>query len=45
MDQKGRTLKKQGFDPLGQGPDAFRHYLASEITRWSEVARLAGVRS
>jgi tripartite-type tricarboxylate transporter receptor subunit TctC len=39
------TLKKQGFDPLGQGPDAFKRYLLSEITRWSEVARHARVRS
>jgi tripartite-type tricarboxylate transporter receptor subunit TctC len=39
------TLQKQGFDPLGQGPDAFRRCLLSEITRWSEVARHAGVRS
>ena len=39
------TLKKQGFDPLGQGPDAFKRYLLSEISRWSEVARHAGVRS
>jgi tripartite-type tricarboxylate transporter receptor subunit TctC len=38
-------LKKQGFDPLGEGPDAFGRYLRSEITRWSEVARRAGVRS
>jgi len=36
------TLKKQGFDPLGQGPDAFKRY---EITRWSDVARHAGVKS
>jgi tripartite-type tricarboxylate transporter receptor subunit TctC len=39
------VLKKQGFDPLGEGPDAFGRYLRSEITRWSEVARRAGVRS
>lgn len=39
------TLKKQGFDPLGEGPDAFGRYVRSEITRWSEVARLAGVKS
>ena len=39
------TLKKQGFDPLGQGPDAFKRYLLSEITRWYEVARHAGVKS
>ena len=39
------NLKKQGFDPLGEGPDAFGRYVRSEITRWSEVARLAGVKS
>ena len=39
------TLKKQGFDPLGTGPDAFGRYLQSEINRWSEVARAAGVKS
>jgi tripartite-type tricarboxylate transporter receptor subunit TctC len=38
------TLKKQGFDPLGEGPDAFGQYVRNEITRWSEVARLAGVK-
>jgi tripartite-type tricarboxylate transporter receptor subunit TctC len=39
------VLEKQGFDPLGEGPDAFGAYLRSEIIRWSEVARRAGVRS
>lgn len=39
------TLKKQGFEPLGTGPDAFGSYLRNEITRWSEVARIAGVKS
>jgi tripartite-type tricarboxylate transporter receptor subunit TctC len=39
------SLKKQGFDPLGDGPDVFGRYVRSEITRWSEVARLAGVKS
>ena len=39
------TLKKQGFDPLGTGPDAFGPYLRNEISRWSEVARIAGVKS
>jgi tripartite-type tricarboxylate transporter receptor subunit TctC len=36
---------KQGFDPLGEGPDAFGRFARREITRWSEVARLAGVKS
>jgi tripartite-type tricarboxylate transporter receptor subunit TctC len=36
--QTVETLKKQGFDPIGEGPDRFGPYLRSEITRWSEVA-------
>jgi tripartite-type tricarboxylate transporter receptor subunit TctC len=39
------TLKKQGFDPHGGGPDAFERYLRTEISRWSDVARAAGVKS
>ncbi len=39
------ALKKQGFDPKGGGPDAFGTYLRSEIARWSDVARAAGVKS
>jgi tripartite-type tricarboxylate transporter receptor subunit TctC len=39
------ALKKQGFDPLGEGPEAYGHYLRNEISRWSEVAHRAGVRS
>jgi tripartite-type tricarboxylate transporter receptor subunit TctC len=30
-------LKKQGFDPIAQGPDHFASYLRSEIARWSAV--------
>jgi len=39
------TLKKQGFDPKGDGPEAFGRYLQSEIARWSDVARTAGVKT
>jgi tripartite-type tricarboxylate transporter receptor subunit TctC len=35
-------LNKQGFEPIGDGPDRFRSHLRSEITRWSEIARGAG---
>jgi tripartite-type tricarboxylate transporter receptor subunit TctC len=38
------TLKKQGFDPHGGGPQALELYLRSEINRWSDVARAAGVK-
>ena len=39
------TLRKQGFDPLGGDPDAFGRYLKSEISRWADVAKVAGVKS
>jgi tripartite-type tricarboxylate transporter receptor subunit TctC len=39
------AMKKQGFDPVGGNPDAFGRYMRSEITRWSDVAKTAGVKS
>ncbi len=38
------TLKRLGFDPIGEGPDRFGPYLRSEIARWSDVARRARVK-
>jgi tripartite-type tricarboxylate transporter receptor subunit TctC len=38
------TLRKQGFDPIGEGPDAFGRFIRSEVERWSEVARVAGMK-
>jgi tripartite-type tricarboxylate transporter receptor subunit TctC len=38
-------LKKQGFEPIGGTPDAFARYMRSEIDRWSDVARAAGVKT
>lgn len=35
------TLRKQGYEPLDAGPDAFSAFIRSEITRWSAVARAA----
>jgi tripartite-type tricarboxylate transporter receptor subunit TctC len=37
------TLSKQGYEPLDAGPDEFAVYMRSEITRWSGVARSAGL--
>jgi tripartite-type tricarboxylate transporter receptor subunit TctC len=37
------TLRKQGYEPLDGGPDEFATFLRSEITRWSDVARAAGL--
>jgi tripartite-type tricarboxylate transporter receptor subunit TctC len=37
------TLRKQGYEPLDAGPDEFASFMRSEIARWSEVARSAGL--
>jgi tripartite-type tricarboxylate transporter receptor subunit TctC len=37
------TLRKQGYEPLDAGPDEFATFMRSEIVRWTEVARLAGL--
>jgi len=38
-------LRKQGYEPLDAGPDAFAAFIRSEITRWSAVASAAGLKS
>jgi tripartite-type tricarboxylate transporter receptor subunit TctC len=38
-------LHKQGFTPEQMGPDQFGAYIKSEITRWSAVARAAGIKT
>jgi tripartite-type tricarboxylate transporter receptor subunit TctC len=43
--QAMETLRKQGFDPLDAGPDEFAAFIRSEVARWSEVARAAGLKS
>ena len=39
------TLGKQGVDPLSGGPQDFKRFIATELTRWSDVARAAGLKS
>jgi tripartite-type tricarboxylate transporter receptor subunit TctC len=38
-------LSKQGIDPLSGGPDELKRFMASELARWSDVARAAGLKS
>ncbi len=38
------ALHKQGFDPLSGGPDALGPFVRSELKRWSDVARAAGLK-
>jgi tripartite-type tricarboxylate transporter receptor subunit TctC len=40
-----KMLEQQGIDPLSGGPDDLRRLVASELARWSEVARAAGLKS
>jgi tripartite-type tricarboxylate transporter receptor subunit TctC len=37
------TLRMQGYEPFDGGPDEFAAFIRSEITRWSKVARAAGM--
>src|SRR5262249_34850611 len=39
------TMRKQGVDPVGGDPDAFARYRNSEIGRWADVAKTAGVKT
>jgi tripartite-type tricarboxylate transporter receptor subunit TctC len=39
------TLSKQGVDPLSGGPQDFKRFIATELARWSDVARAAGLKS
>jgi tripartite-type tricarboxylate transporter receptor subunit TctC len=39
------TLSKQGYEALDAGPDEFAAFIRSEIARWSDVARAAGLKS
>jgi tripartite-type tricarboxylate transporter receptor subunit TctC len=39
------ALHKQGYEPLDLGPDEFATHIRSEMARWSEVTRAAGLRS
>jgi tripartite-type tricarboxylate transporter receptor subunit TctC len=38
-------LSKQAVDPLSGSPDDFKRFIASELTRWTDVARAAGLKS
>jgi tripartite-type tricarboxylate transporter receptor subunit TctC len=38
-------LSKESYEPLDASPDEFGAFIRSEFTRWSEVARSAGLKS
>ncbi len=39
------TLRKQGYEPNDADPDQFGAFIGSEIERWSDVTRAAGLKS
>jgi tripartite-type tricarboxylate transporter receptor subunit TctC len=39
------SLHKQGYEPLDVGPNDFAAHIRSDITRWTEVVRAAGLKS
>jgi tripartite-type tricarboxylate transporter receptor subunit TctC len=39
------ALRPQGDEPLDGGPDQFAAFMRSEITRWTQVAHAAGMKS
>ncbi len=39
------ALNKLGFDPLTGGPGVLKHFIVTELTRWSDVARAAGLKT
>lgn len=43
--QASESLRKQAYDQLDAGPDDFAQFLRQETTRWTAVARAAGMKS
>ena len=37
-----RKMIEQGADPVGNGPEAFRGFIAHEIQRWAAIVRASG---
>src|SRR5215212_1802551 len=38
------ALEQAGVDPLGDGPEKFASFIASEMALWAEAVRIAGVK-
>ena len=38
------TLRKQGYEPLDAGPEAYGTFIKSEVARWTEVTKVAGIK-
>jgi tripartite-type tricarboxylate transporter receptor subunit TctC len=40
----GEHMAKDGAEPVGNTPAQFRDFLSTEITKWRELVKHAGVR-
>jgi tripartite-type tricarboxylate transporter receptor subunit TctC len=38
------ALERQGFDPVGSSPEAFKAFVAGELDKWAEVVRATGAK-
>jgi tripartite-type tricarboxylate transporter receptor subunit TctC len=36
-------LIERGFEPVGNSPEQFAHFVSSEISKWAKVVKLAGI--
>jgi len=43
-DQVKQRLAALGVDPVNESPEQLGHFVASEMTKWAEVARISGAR-
>jgi tripartite-type tricarboxylate transporter receptor subunit TctC len=37
-------LRAQGIDPTGGSPEEFARYIADDVSKWTAVAKAAGLR-
>jgi tripartite-type tricarboxylate transporter receptor subunit TctC len=37
-------LRAQGIDPTGGSPEEFARYIADDVSKWTAVAKAAGMR-
>jgi tripartite-type tricarboxylate transporter receptor subunit TctC len=40
-----QRFQADAAEPVGESPEEFRAFLASEIARWTKLAKAAGIRA
>jgi tripartite-type tricarboxylate transporter receptor subunit TctC len=44
LDETRAALRGQGVEPLDGGPERFASFIVSEMAKWSEAAKAAGLK-